>query len=347
MNVADFHYELPAELIAQYPPAQRTDSRLLKVLNGREFEDAQFADILQEFRAGDLLVLNNTKVIPARLFGAKETGGKVEVLLERVTGEHVFLAQVRSSKAPRNGQRLYANGDDSVTLTVTGRQDNFFVIEVDQSGSLFDWFERVGHMPLPPYIERDDNSHDADRYQTVFAQSQGAVAAPTAGLHYDDALLAKVRDKGVRIETVTLHVGAGTYQPVRVDKIDDHVMHSEYIDVGQDVCDAIVETKRAGNRVIAVGTTVVRSLETAAQAVDHQVIAPFVGDTDIFIVPGYRFKVVDMLQTNFHLPESTLLMLVSAFSGFDTVKEAYQYAIEQRYRFFSYGDAMLLECKNS
>jgi len=205
-------------------------------------------------------------------------------------------------------------------LTVAGRQHNFFEIQTNQSGSLFDWFERVGHMPLPPYIEREDNVQDSDRYQTVFAEQQGAVAAPTAGLHYNDALLDEIRAKGVRIETVTLHVGAGTYQPVRVDNVDDHIMHSEYIEVGQSVCDAVIETKQQGKRIIAVGTTVVRSLETAAQAAGTRVIAPFTGDTDIFIFPGYQFKVVDLLQTNFHLPESTLLMLVSAFAGFDTAK---------------------------
>lgn len=342
MNVADFHYDLPEELIAQFPPAERTASRLLKVMREREFEDAQFGDILDEFQPGDLLVLNNTKVIPARVYGKKDTGGRVEILLERITGEHTFLAQVRSSKSPKAGQTLFVDGD-SACLNVTGRQDTFFEIEVNQKGSLLDWFERVGHMPLPPYIEREDTQQDSDRYQTVFAEQQGAVAAPTAGLHYDEALLEKIKAKGVRIETVTLHVGAGTYQPVRVDNVDEHKMHSEYIEVGQSVCDAICETKKAGNRVIAVGTTVVRSLETAALAAEDSLIMPYTGDTDIFIFPGYHFKVVDMLQTNFHLPESTLLMLVSAFAGYERIKSAYQYAIAQQYRFFSYGDAMLLE----
>lgn len=343
MNVADFHYELPQELIAQFPPTERTGSRLLKVLEGRGFEDGQFVDILGELSSGDLLVLNDTKVIPARVHAAKETGGRVEILLERITGQNSFLAQVRASKSPKTGQRLFADVDQSVTLTVSGRQGSFFEIETNQPGSLFDWFERVGHMPLPPYIDRDDEAGDVERYQTVFAKHQGAVAAPTAGLHYDEALLDQIRALGVRIETVTLHVGAGTYQPVRVESVDEHVMHSETIDVSRAVCQAIIETRGAGNRVIAVGTTVVRSLETAAQAAGEELIAPFTGDTDIFIYPGYQFKVVDLLQTNFHLPESTLLMLVSAFAGGDRIKNAYQHAIKHQYRFFSYGDAMLLE----
>jgi S-adenosylmethionine:tRNA ribosyltransferase-isomerase len=233
-------------------------------------------------------------------------------------------------------------------MLVSGRQGQFFEIEIKQDGSLFDWFERVGHMPLPPYIDRADNNADSNRYQTVFAERQGAVAAPTAGLHYDDELLDRIRQAGVRVETITLHVGAGTYQPVRVDTVDDHQMHSESIEVSQTVCDAINETKVNGGRVIAVGTTVVRSLETAAKECqgklkNNQVIQPFIGETEIFIYPGFEFKVVDVLQTNFHLSESTLLMLVSAFAGYDRIMAAYQYAIEQKFRFFSYGDAMLLE----
>lgn len=343
MNLADYDYDLPSELIAQFPSPERGASRLLKVMRERDLEDAQFADLLDELQAGDLLVLNNTKVIPARVYGNKDTGGRVEILLERVTGPNQFLAQIRASKAPKVGQSLRVDGDEQARLTVAGRQDSFFIVECNQSGSLFDWFERVGHMPLPPYIERNDTAGDADRYQTVFAKEQGAVAAPTAGLHYDEVLLAKIRAKGVEIATVTLHVGAGTYQPVRVDRIEDHVMHSEYIDVSQKVCDQIIDTKARNGRVIAVGTTVVRSLESAAQAAGSSLIEPFQGDTDIFIFPGYQFKVIDLLQTNFHLPESTLLMLVSAFAGIERIKQAYQHAIEQRYRFFSYGDAMLLE----
>lgn len=343
MNVADFQYDLPAELIAQFPPAERTASRLLKLLNGRQAEDAQFLDVIDEFHAGDLLVLNNTKVVPARVHGKKDSGGRVEILLERVAGAQQFLAQVRASKAPKVGQKLFADDDPLTSLTVTGRQGTFFILEADQAGSLFEWFEAVGHMPLPPYIERDDTLDDAERYQTVFAKEKGAVAAPTAGLHYDEDMLERIRARGVRIETVTLHVGAGTYQPVRVEKVGDHQMHSEYIVVDQQVCDAINSTKQAGNRVIAVGTTVVRSLESAARASDNALISPFSGDTDIFIYPGYEFRVVDLLQTNFHLPESTLLMMVSAFAGADRIRQAYQHAIDKQYRFFSYGDAMLLE----
>lgn len=343
MNVSDFSFDLPEDLIAQFPSQQRGDSRLLKVMQNCDFEDSVFSSILDEFKQGDLLVLNNTKVVPARVFGKKESGGKLEILLERVTGEHVFLAQIRASKAPKIGQLIYANDDPEVELKVIGRQDMFFQVQINQTGSLFDWFEKVGHMPLPPYIERNDEKEDSERYQTVFAEQKGAVAAPTAGLHYDDVLLASIKAKGVKIETITLHVGAGTYQPLRVDNIDDHQMHSEYIEVSQDVCDAIIDTKKNGGRIIAVGTTVVRSLESAAQAAGQHLIEPFVGDTKIFIYPGYEFKVVDLLQTNFHLSESTLLMLVSAFAGTEQIKRAYQHAIKQKYQFFSYGDAMLLE----
>jgi len=343
MNVSDFYYELPEELIAQFPPENRADSRLLKVMQGRDFEKATFGSIIDEFKDGDLLVLNNTKVIPARVFAKKDTGGKLEVLLERITSENTFLAQIRSSKSPKIGQAIIADEDKTAQIIVSGRQGQFFELEIIQEGSLFDWFERVGHMPLPPYIDRSDNRVDSDRYQTVFAEHQGAIAAPTAGLHYDDELLDKIRAKGVRVETITLHVGAGTYQPVRVDNVDDHEMHSETIDVPQSVCNAITKTKQEGGRVIAVGTTVVRSLETAAQQSKDDLIQPFKGDTKIFIYPGFEFKVVDLLQTNFHLSESTLLMLVSAFAGYDQIMSAYHYAIEQRFRFFSYGDAMLIE----
>jgi len=343
MNVADFDYELPPELVAQFPPEKRTASRLLKLMDEAEPQDARFSDIIHEFSAGDLLVLNNTKVIPARVLGRKESGGRVEILLERVTGDDRFLAQVRASKSPKVGSKLFADEDSAVTLSVTGRQDSFFELQANQNGSLFEWFEKVGRMPLPPYIERRDTKEDADRYQTVFAKEQGAVAAPTAGLHYDESMLEEIQAKGVRIETVTLHVGAGTYQPVRADKVDEHKMHSEYIDVDQLVCDAIKTTKESGHRVIAVGTTVVRSLETAARAAQNDLISPYTGDTDIFIYPGFEFKIIDLLQTNFHLPQSTLLMLVSAFAGVDRIKQAYQHAIDKHYRFFSYGDAMLME----
>ena len=343
MKVSDFHYDLPDELIAQYPPEQRAASRLLAVPKEGDMKDGMIVDMLDNLNAGDVMVLNNTKVIPARLYGKKDSGGRIEVLLERITGQHEFIAQIRASKAPKVGQHLVIDGDGSVSLTVKGRDNSFFIIESNQKGSLFEWFEKVGHMPLPPYIERSDEQQDMDRYQTVFAEHQGAVAAPTAGLHYDESLLEKIKAKGVSIHTITLHVGAGTYQPVRVDSIDDHIMHSEYIEVDKTVCDAIINAKESGNKVVAVGTTVVRSLETAANAAQENLIEPFTGDTDIFIFPGYEFKVIDALQTNFHLPESTLLMLVSAFAGYDKIMTAYHYAIEQQYRFFSYGDAMYLE----
>ena len=343
MKVADFDYDLPPELIAQFPLEQRADSRLLHVQKEGGLVDRQVGDILNELMPGDLLVLNNTKVIPARLFGQKDSGGRVEVLLERVISDKQFLAQIRSSRSPKVGQQLQIDGDDSVSLTMLERQEMFFLLELNQPVDLFDWLNRVGHIPLPPYIDRSDQQDDVERYQTVFAEQQGAVAAPTAGLHYDEGLLAKIRDKGVGVEMLTLHVGAGTYQPVRVDNVDEHEMHSEWIDVNQSVCDAIIETKKNNKRIIAVGTTVVRSLETAARACDGELIKPFQGDTDIFIFPGFEFKVVDLLQTNFHLPQSTLMMLVSAFAGYESVMQAYQYAIQQKYRFFSYGDSMLLE----
>jgi len=349
MKVSDFNYQLPSELIAQYPVEHRSESRLLMVGNASSpdieasYRDGVIANIADELHAGDLMVLNNTKVIPARLYGRKESGGKVEILLERITGEHEFIAQLRASKSPKEGTVLLIDGDQSVELIVQGRQDSFFKLSCNQSGSLFDWFEKVGHMPLPPYINRADNQDDTQRYQTVYAKTKGAVAAPTAGLHYDQQLLDKIQAKGVKVVSITLHVGAGTYQPVRVKSLDEHVMHSEYIDVGQEVCDAILNTKANGGQVLAVGTTVVRCLESAALAASNELIEPFQGDTNVFITPGFDFKVVDKLQTNFHLPESTLLMLVSAFSGYETIMVAYQHAIEKKYRFFSYGDAMLLE----
>lgn len=343
MDVSDFNYHLPPGLIAQFPPQHRADSRLLCMDSGGCLADRQFPDIVDLLQPGDLLVLNNTRVVPARLFGSKETGGKVEILLERVLDETRLLAQIRASKSPRPGTLLNIDGDENTKLTVIGRKDSFFELRYDAGLDIFEWLDKVGHMPLPPYIERNDQLLDSERYQTVFAEQQGAVAAPTAGLHFDEQLLQVLREKGVNIETVTLHVGAGTYQPVRVSSVAEHKMHSEYIDVGAGVCTAIMDTRAAGGRVCAVGTTVVRSLESAARAADSKLIEPYQGDTDIFIFPGYQFQVVDLLLTNFHLPESTLLMLVSAFAGFEPIKHAYQYAIEQRYRFFSYGDAMLLE----
>lgn len=343
MKVADFNYQLPEHLIAKFPTEKRTDSRLLKVLKDKDLEDSHFSDICYALKSGDLLVLNNTKVVPARFYGRKESGGKIEILLERILSETRFLAQLKSSKSPKQGQALIADKDASANMRVVGRHGVFFEIEIAADEPLFEWLERVGELPLPPYIDRSVELEDQDRYQTVFAEQQGAVAAPTAGLHYDDDLLEQIKARGIEIATVTLHVGAGTYQPVRTEQIEEHVMHKEFIEVDAVVCDAIKACKSRGGRVIAVGTTVIRSLETAAKAAEDDLISPFSGDTDIFIYPGFEFKIVDLLQTNFHLPQSTLIMLVSAFAGTERIQSAYQHAIDKQYRFFSYGDAMLLE----
>jgi S-adenosylmethionine:tRNA ribosyltransferase-isomerase len=320
---------------------------MLKVPTDGPLLDLSITDIVEELSAGDLMVLNDTRVIPARLLGRKDSGGKVEILLERIVDQSHVVAQVKASRAPKPGQRLMVDDDDdseaAAKITVVGREGSFFILEITVAGLLEAWFERVGHMPLPPYIERPDEQGDIERYQTVFSRQAGAVAAPTAGLHYDHALLEQLRHKGVEIATLTLHVGAGTYQPVRAETIEEHSMHSERIEVSQSLCDKVIATRERGGRIMAVGTTVVRSLETAACASKRGLIEPFSGETDIFIYPGFKFAVVDMLQTNFHLPQSTLLMLVSAFAGKDRVMQAYQHAIEQEYRFFSYGDAMLLE----
>jgi S-adenosylmethionine:tRNA ribosyltransferase-isomerase len=337
MKRTDFHYELPPELIAQEPLAQRSDSRLLCFdRQSGSLSDRKFNDLPGLLNPGDLLVFNNTEVIPARLYGVKASGGKVEILVERLTGKQECLAQVRASKSPRPGGILIL--EDGSRLLVTGRQGSFFQLRAD-SGDLMALLQRFGHMPLPPYITREDTESDRRRYQTVFAESPGAVAAPTAGLHFDQNLLDQLEAAGIQSTAVTLHVGAGTFQPVRVDNVEDHLMHAEWLEVPQSACDAIAATKARGDRVIAVGTTAVRSLETAAQ---NGALAPFSGDSRIFIYPPYEFRVVDAMITNFHLPESTLLMLVSAFAGREQSLAAYRHAVEQRYRFFSYGDAMLL-----
>jgi len=341
MRRCDFHFDLPPELIAQHPLAERTASRLL-VLRDNTLEDALFARIGALLQPGDLLVMNNTRVIPARLFGRKETGGKIEVLVERVLDEHRVLAHVRASKSPKPGSNLLLEGE--VRATVTGREGALFCLSFEGAESVVTLLERHGHMPLPPYIERTDESEDRERYQTVFAQRQGAVAAPTAGLHFNQSLLDELAKQGIESTFITLHVGAGTFQPVRVDNIAEHHMHKETIEVSADTVAAVRQTQARGGRVVAVGTTSVRALESAARGGE---LAPFQGDTDIFITPGYTFRVVDSLITNFHLPESTLLMLVSAFAGFDEIKAAYAHAIAQRYRFFSYGDAMFLHRKNT
>ena len=338
MQVKDFSFDLPEELIASFPLEQRSASRLLSVAgNSGEITHGQFTDVLEIIQPGDLMVFNDTRVIPARLFGQKESGGKVEVLVERILDAQRALAHVRSSRSPKAGAKLSLEG--GIHVEVLGRHENLFELEFQVEGGLVAALEQHGHMPLPPYMKREDQLSDRERYQTVYNKKPGAVAAPTAGLHFDDALLAKLEDKGVDKAFVTLHVGAGTFQPVKVDNIDEHVMHAEYIEVSAEVCEKVKQTRARGGRVIAVGTTSVRSLESASQSGEIQ---PFMGDSDIFIFPGYSFKSVDAMITNFHLPESTLLMLVSAFSGFEHIQQAYKEAVAQRYRFFSYGDAMFL-----
>jgi len=335
---SDFFYQLPPALIAQKPLAERTSSRLLSLdgLTGH-IEDRRFADLPALLRSGDLLVFNNTRVIPARLFGEKDSGGRIELLIERVLDDRRVLAQCRSSKPPKPGQGLLLERD--VQARVVGRKGEFYEIEFAGAEPLLHMLDRIGHIPLPPYISRPDVDTDRERYQTVFAQAPGAVAAPTAGLHFDTAMLARLEQQGIERAFVTLHVGAGTFQPLRVDDIAQHRMHSEWLEIGHDTAVRVNAAKQAGRRVIAVGTTVVRALETAA---DAGCIRPFRGETDIFITPGYRFRSVDALITNFHLPESTLLMLVCAFGGKENVLRAYRHAVEEGYRFFSYGDAMLV-----
>jgi S-adenosylmethionine:tRNA ribosyltransferase-isomerase len=338
MNVSDFRFDLPDELIARYPLSERSASRLfcLDGLSG-DINHRRFTDLPDFLQPGDLLVFNNTKVIPARLFGKKQSGGAVEILVERITGDQQMLAHVRASKSPKPGQQVLL--EDGTALNVIARADALFELQADGSESLLDILDRLGHMPLPPYIDRADEASDRERYQTVYAREAGAVAAPTAGLHFDEALLQKLAAMGVDSTFVTLHIGAGTFQPVRVDKLEDHVMHHELMHVRQDTVDAVARTRARGGRVIAVGTTSVRSLESASR---HGDLRPFTGDTDIFIYPGYNFQAVDALITNFHLPESTLIMLVSAFAGYEHVMGAYKEAVREGYRFFSYGDAMFI-----
>ena len=343
MLVADFRFDLPDELIARFPKAQRTDSRLLK-LDGNDgaLSHHQFNQVIDFIGPGDLLIFNNTKVIPARMFGQKSSGGKVEVLVERVLDEHRVLAHVRASKAPKIGTVMMLEGEAECEMV--RRDGSLFELKFSGDNKVLDILDKIGHMPLPPYIDRPDNQADRDRYQTVYGEVPGAVAAPTAGLHFDDSLMAALKDKGIDMAFVTLHVGAGTFQPVRVETIAEHVMHSEYIEVPESVVAAVKRTKANDGRVIAVGTTSVRSIESAALKAQAQgeLITPFYGDSDIFIYPGKDFFIIDAMITNFHLPESTLLMLVSAFCGMDNIKNAYANAIAEKYRFFSYGDAMFL-----
>jgi S-adenosylmethionine:tRNA ribosyltransferase-isomerase len=341
MQISDFDYHLPNELIAQKPLAQRSASRLLRISPlTADIVNGQFTDITTFLNSGDLLVFNDTRVVPARLFGQKQTGGKIEVLVERVLDDKTLLAHVRSSKSPKSGAVLLL--EDQISCVMAAREGSLFKLIQDSNQSWLTLLNQYGHMPLPPYIERADDDEDLERYQTVYAQNPGAVAAPTAGLHFDQPLIARLKSKGVETAHITLHVGAGTFQPVKVENIDEHVMHSEWVHVSQSVCDAISQAHSRGNKVVAVGTTVVRSLEAAAS---DGLVKAFEGDVSIFITPGYRFKAVDAMITNFHLPKSTLLMLVSAFAGTALIQQAYQQAVDERYRFFSYGDAMLIESK--
>ena len=338
MQRSDFSFDLPESLIAQYPLPDRSASRLLCLARqSGEHQDRMFLDLPDLIGEGDLLVLNDTRVIRARVFGEKASGGKLEVLVERILDDHRCLAHVRASKSPRPGSSITL--EQNVSAKVLGRSDDLFELSFEDERPLMDVLETIGHMPLPPYIHRRDEVTDQQRYQTVYARHPGAVAAPTAGLHFSNDILDRLKARGVRIAMITLHVGAGTFQPVRVDQLDQHKMHSEFIEITSEVCDQINTTHNAGCRVIAVGTTVVRTLETAARSGR---LAPFSGDTDIFITPGFRFNCVDAMLTNFHLPESTLLMLVSAFAGHASVMTAYQHAIKSQYRFFSYGDAMFI-----
>lgn len=338
-KLEDFSYELPENLIALYPSSERTDSRLfcLNKMTG-DILHKKFKDILYAINPGDLLVLNNTQVIPARLFAKKTTGGKVEILIERIVDKKRVLAQLKSSKSLKLGTILTL--ENGVSLEIVARTEAIFelVFLIEPTHSILELLNQIGHIPLPPYIQRADELFDWERYQTVFASAPGAIAAPTAGLHFDENLLTQLKAKGVNIAFITLHVGAGTFQPIRSARLEDHLMHNEYVTVSKAVCEQIIRTKQHHKRVIAVGTTVVRSLETLA--LKGHPIHSFSGDTRLFIYPGFKFRCTDALITNFHLPQSTLLMLVCAFAGYESTKHAYQEAIKHSYRFFSYGDAM-------
>ena len=345
-KLEDFAYELPEKLIAHYPTQQRTDSRLL-CLNKTTgaIQHKKFKDILDFINPGDLLVLNNTQVIPARLYAKKATGGKVEILIEKIVDDKkCVLAQLKSSNSVKLGTKLIL--ENGISLEVTARSDHLceLIFLNEPNISIFELLNKIGHIPLPPYIQRDDELFDWERYQTVFACSPGAIAAPTAGLHFDEELLRQLKLKGVNIAYVTLHVGSGTFLPIRSARLEDHRMHNEQVTVSESVCEQITQAKQNNKKVIAVGTTVVRSLETAAL---NNPIKPFLGNTNLFIYPGFNFRCIDAIITNFHLPKSTLLMLVCAFSGYDCTMQAYHEAIKQSYRFFSYGDAMWISCAQS
>ncbi|WP_301817103.1 tRNA preQ1(34) S-adenosylmethionine ribosyltransferase-isomerase QueA [Neisseria maigaei] len=338
MDISDFDFTLPEHLIAQHPPEVRGSSRLLVALPDMPLQDRVFGDLPDYVEAGDVLVFNNTKVMKARLFGQKDSGGRIEALIERVLDSHTALAHIRSSKSPKPGMGLVFEG--GIRTVMVGREGELFCLRFEGGQTVYELLEQNGHLPLPPYIERAADADDDSRYQTVYAKYQGAVAAPTAGLHFTEELLRRLKDKGVETAEVTLHVGAGTFQPVRVDKIEEHKMHSEWFEVPSETAAAVEAAKARGNKVWAVGTTSMRALESAARETGR--LKAGQGDTDIFITPGYRFNVADRLVTNFHLPKSTLLMLVSAFSGMGHIRAVYRHAVEREYRFFSYGDAMVL-----
>ena len=342
MRTQDFDFYLPDSLIAQHPTSERSASRMLH-LNGIDgkLSDELFVGLPKFLNAGDLLVFNDTRVIKARLFGNKHSGGNVEVLIERVINQHTAYAHVRASRSPKIGNLIRLS--DAFDVEVTARHDDLFELNFLSTTPVLDLLEQYGALPLPPYITHAATSEDEERYQTVYAKNLGAVAAPTAGLHFNDTILEQIKQKGIDIAYVTLHVGAGTFQPVRVDNIHEHKMHSELYEISQQTIDLIAKTKARGGKVTAIGTTAMRALESAAR---HGELKADRGETDIFITPGYKFKVVDRLFTNFHLPKSTLLMLVSAFGGMQNIMQAYQHAIKQEYRFFSYGDAMLIEKAN-
>jgi S-adenosylmethionine:tRNA ribosyltransferase-isomerase len=338
MRRDEFNYFLPEDLIAQYPPIERGASRLLCLdVPGGGLEDRQFAEFADQLSAHDLLVFNDTRVLPARLLGHKVSGGKVEILVERLLDEHRLLAQMRFSKTPKPGARIMLGHD--ITLVVTGRDGDMFTLEVEGGRTVMEILEKMGHMPLPPYIRHADTEIDWERYQTVYASRPGAVAAPTAGLHFTEEMLHAIRKRGTDTGFLTLHVGAGTFQPVRTVQVEDHRMHSEFLSVSPELCAQVESARANGGHVIAVGTTSVRGLETAGRGGKLQ---PCTGETDIFIYPGFEFGIVDAMLTNFHLPESSLLMLVCAFAGTDRIMRAYQHAIEKKYRFYSYGDAMFI-----
>jgi len=337
MQKSDFSFQLPEELIAQVPLPVRSASRLLVCQrHSTRTEDRQFSELADFLQAGDLIVFNNTRVIPARIYGKKDTGGRVEILLERLQDEKSFIGMLRCSKTPQPGQKILIG--DARSLTYEGRKGDFFLFSSDQ-GKVEELFEEFGQMPLPPYIQRQADAMDNERYQTIFAQNPGAVAAPTASLHFDESILQALKDKGVDTAEVTLHVGAGTFQPVRVDDLKQHVMHSESFDLSAETVKRVQQTKAAGGRVFAAGTTSLRALEAASA--DGK-LKPMSAETRLFITPGYQFNTVDGLITNFHLSESTLLMLVSAFAGVDEIRHIYRHAIDKKYRFFSYGDAMII-----